>query len=192
MSKGPTLASLFLVVTLFAAIVTAWYWPIQNYCKSAGGAKYCIPVEYFILPPIDETGFLVRVRYPDMTPAPRAVDAINILVDDADSYFIASDIAYQRKENNPISAEREHGLLLAPPKSQGGDMLYYEPMTRPNKHQPSVIRCSGDLSVDANASCRHRFVVDKRAFIIRYPRSLLQHWKNIQLDAIQLIDSFRQ
>lgn len=193
MIKKRPFISLFVVAIIIAMMTTAWFWPKQSYCKSAGGLVYCIPVEYFILPPIDPTGFLIRIKYPDMSPAPKAVDGVSILVEDAAHYYISPEIRGHLRQANPVGKTQKYGLLVAPPQPSGGDMIYYEPHTDVAGAQPSMIRClRTEPDSEQSGSCGHRFVLGKRAFIIRYGGLLLPKWQEIKMDAIKLVESFRE
>jgi hypothetical protein len=164
------------------------------YCKPAGGDIYCIPVEYFSLPPIDPSGFAIRISYPAMTPA-IAPPSTFITVQDAETYRLTDDVIALRRVQNPISGASSYGLRQAPSHLKPGNMdLFYEPKTVPYGRQPAVINCGIEdptLPLPRHIMCTHNFVNGSTAITITYRKQNLAHWATIKADVLTFIRSFK-
>jgi hypothetical protein len=168
----------------------------QKYCQPAGGDTYCIPVEYFTLPPIDPTGFGITIDYPAMTPGGNKVDKTLITVGDIDSYGRNDDVIELLRAQNPVTDTVRYGLREAPSRLKPGNRdIFYEPNTDPFGSQPDFIECAiedSTLTPPQNIICAHHFVNESIVITIRYRKENLANWATIKADVITFIESFKQ
>ncbi|MBN8521231.1 MAG: hypothetical protein J0L77_04955 [Alphaproteobacteria bacterium] len=167
----------------------------QKYCQPAGGDTYCIPVEYFSLPPIDPTGFGITINYPAMTPGDKAPRML-ITVGDADSYGRNDDVVELLRAQNPVTDTVRYGLREAPSRLKPGIRdIFYEPNTDPFGSQPSAISCGiedSTLPPSQNIICTHHFINRGIAITIAYRKENLANWATIKADVLTFIESFKQ
>ncbi|MBN8520325.1 MAG: hypothetical protein J0L77_00310 [Alphaproteobacteria bacterium] len=168
----------------------------QKYCQPAGGDIYCIPVEYFSLPPIDPTGFGITINYPAMTPGGDKVPRMLITVQDTHKYGRSDDVIELLRTQNPITDTVRYGLREAPSRLKPGIRdIFYEPNTDPFGSQPSAISCEiedSTLPPPQNIMCTHRFVSGSVAINITYLKNSLANWATIKADVLTFIESFKQ